>query len=284
MNKLSIEDIKAKKGKTGIAMLTCYDYSFAKALDEAGLDMILVGDSLANVVLGLEETRKVTFAEMLSHTKAVSSAAQATLIVADMPYEGCHKGVSRALKCAKEFVAAGADAVKIEWFDGCQKVIKKLIQNKIPVMGHIGLTPQTVHLLGGFKVQGKDKDSAINIIKQAKLLEELGIFSLILECLPYQLAHFLTKNVNIPTIGIGAGKFCDGQVLVLYDILGLYKKIMPKFVKCYVDFFSQTKSSAQEFVKEIRSGEFPSVKESFSIDEKQWEELSVDLTESLEKL
>lgn len=274
MSKLTIENIRAKKGKEKIVILTCYDYSFAKALDEAGLDMIMVGDSLANVVLGLGQTREVAFSEMLSHTKAVSKAAKNTLVIADMPFDSCHKGVNQALKDAKAFIQAGAGAVKVEWFRGCQNIIKKLIQNNIPVMGHVGLTPQTAHLLGGFKVQGKDKESALNMIKQAKTLEKLGIFSLVLECVPLQLAKFITENVSMPTIGIGAGKFCDGQVLVSYDVLGLYRNISPRFVRRYGDFFSETKQIALNFIADVKKDNFPGEKESFLMAGQEWGDLS----------
>jgi 3-methyl-2-oxobutanoate hydroxymethyltransferase len=277
MSRLTIENIKEKKGKEKIAILTCYDYSFARALDETGLDMLMVGDSMANVVLGLEQTLEIPFAELLSHTKAVAKAAKNTIVIADMPYASCHNGINRALKDAKAFMRAGAGAVKVEWFRGCQSIIKKLIQNKIPVMGHIGLTPQTAHLLGGFKVQGKDEESALNIIKQAKILEKLGVFSMVLECVPSQLSKFITENINIPTIGIGAGKFCDGQVLVLYDILGLYKNISPKFVRRYADFFSETKKAALSFISDIKKGTFPSGQESFLMVEEKWKSFLIKL-------
>jgi len=273
MSKLTIENVRAKKGKEKIVILTCYDYSFAKALDEAGLDMIMVGDSLGNVVLGLDETREVAFEEMLSHTKAVARAAKNTLVVADMPYESCHNGAIRALKDAKAFIEAGAGAVKVEWFRGCQNIIKKLIQNKIPVMGHVGLTPQTAHLLGGFRVQGKDKASALNVIKQVKTLEKLGVFSLVLECVPYQLSKFITENVSMPTIGIGAGKFCDGQVLVLYDVIGLYRNISLKFVRRYGDFFSQTKKTALDFITDVKAQNFPQEEESFTMTSEELRDL-----------
>ncbi|MFA5271072.1 MAG: 3-methyl-2-oxobutanoate hydroxymethyltransferase [Candidatus Omnitrophota bacterium] len=274
MSKLTIENIKEKKGKEKIVILTCYDYSFAKALDEAGLDMVMVGDSMANVVLGLGQTLEISFQEMLSHTKAVARATQNTFVIADMPYESCHNGASRAFKDARAFIRAGAGAVKVEWFRGCQSIIKKLIQNNIPVMGHVGLTPQTAHLLGGFKVQGKDKKSALNMIKQSKTLEKLGVFSLVLECVPSQLSKFITESVSIPTIGIGAGKFCDGQVLVLYDVLGLYRKISPRFVRRYGDFFSETKKIALNFVADIKKDNFPGEKESFLMAEQEWDDLS----------
>jgi 3-methyl-2-oxobutanoate hydroxymethyltransferase len=281
MPKITISDIIQRKGKGKISMLTCYDYSFARGLDEAGVDIILVGDSLANVVLGMQETRKVSFYEMLNHTRAVASAVTKSLVVADMPYVSYQSYPKKAAAFAHKFLEAGADAVKVEWFSSptkdCGSIVKSLIKEKIPVMGHIGLTPQTAHLLGGYKVQGKNTDSACRLIKQAHLLEDRGIFSIVLECIPYQLSHYLTQRLKIPTIGIGAGKFCDGQVLVLYDFLGLYKRLQPKFVRPYQDFFSGLKWAAQRFARDIKSGKFPSKTESFSMKEDEWKNLRAQL-------
>lgn len=277
MSKITVDDILRKKGREKITMLTCYDYTFARMLDEAELDMILVGDSLANVVLGMDETRKVSFHEMLNHTKAVAKGVERSLVVADMPYVSYQKEPKKCLDYAQKFMDAGSGAVKIEWFKDCLFVTKKLIKNKIPVMGHIGLTPQTAHLLGGYKVQGKDKESALRLIEQAKKLEDLGIFSLVLECVPHQLAGYITQELKIPTIGIGAGKDCDGQVLVLYDLLGMYKKIKPKFVRVYRDFFSEIKDTAQKFITDVQQAEFPSLGESFSMNEEEWQKLSRQL-------
>lgn len=246
-------------------MLTCYDYSFAKILDETGIDIILVGDSLANVVLGLNETREVSLSEMLNHTKAVAMGVENALVVADMPYAAYQKNPKKCVDYARKFIDSGADAVKVEWFKECKYVVKKLIKNKIAVMGHIGLTPQTVHLLGGYKIQGKDKESALNLLKEAGILQDLGVFSIVLECIPYQLSRLITRGLKVPTIGIGAGKYCDGQVLVLYDFLGLYKNKKPKFVRVYRDLSIEIKSAVAEFIKDTRKGEFPAEKESFSL-------------------
>ncbi|MFA5008796.1 MAG: 3-methyl-2-oxobutanoate hydroxymethyltransferase [Candidatus Omnitrophota bacterium] len=283
MNKLTIEEIKAKKGKQKITVLTCYDYSFASALNASGVDIILVGDSLANVVLGLEETNKVSISEMLNHTKAVAKAITRSLVVADMPYASYQKNPEKCLYYAKKFIKAGADAVKIEWFDSCREVIAELIKNKIPVMGHVGLTPQTAHLLGGFKVQGRDKESAKKIIRQIEILCSLGVFAVVLECIPYQLSRYITQSIDIPTIGIGAGKFCTGQVLVLYDVLGLYKRIIPKFVRAYAQFSLETEKAAARFVKDVKSGKFPAQKESFSIKENEWKRLLSELKQLKDK-
>ncbi|MEI8349765.1 MAG: 3-methyl-2-oxobutanoate hydroxymethyltransferase [Candidatus Omnitrophota bacterium] len=283
MDTITVKEIITKKGNQKITMLTCYDFSFAQLLDEAGVDMLLVGDSLANVLLGLTETRKVSFAQMLTHTAAVARAVKHSLVVADMPYVSYQKNPGKSLIYARKFMEAGARAVKIEWFDGakrtsqgpkdCPAIIGNLIKNNIPVMGHIGLTPQTAHLLGGYKVQGKDKESAMRLVKQAKYLEELGVFSIVLECIPYQLAHYITANVNIPTIGIGAGAYCDGQVLVLYDMLGLYKKIKPKFVRVYKDLSLHVKEGVAAFIADVQGVAFPHPEESFSMKEEEWNAL-----------
>jgi 3-methyl-2-oxobutanoate hydroxymethyltransferase len=272
--KVRVEDILEKKRKREkITMLTCYDYSFASVLDETKIDIILVGDSLANVVLGLKETRKVSIKEMLNHTQAVAKAIQYSLVVADMPYLSYQKDPKKSLYYAKRFMEKGADAVKIEWFKDCPYVVKKLIKNKIAVMGHIGLTPQTVHLLGGFKIQGKTKEEILKLIKQAKILEELGVFSIVLECIPYQVAKLITQKVKIPTIGIGAGKYCDGQVLVLYDLIGLYKNKKLKFVRVYGNLYEEVKRAVSEFIKDVREKKFPLFEESFCLKKKEWEKI-----------
>ncbi|MDP8290314.1 MAG: 3-methyl-2-oxobutanoate hydroxymethyltransferase [Candidatus Susulua stagnicola] len=269
MKKITVEDIKKRKGKSKITMLTCYDYSFAKILDASGIDMILVGDSLANVVLGMEETRKLSLSEMINHTKAVVKGSSRTLVVADMPYVSYQRNPKKCVIFASKFINCGAKAVKIEWFKDCEYVVKKLIKNKIPVMGHIGLTPQTAHLLGGYKVQGKDEKRAAELIKQAKLLQDLGVFSLVLECIPYPLAQDITKTLKIPTIGIGAGKYCDGQVLVTYDFLGLYKEKKPKFVRVYKDLSQEITNATSLFIKDVKRGNFPNKLESFSGEKKK---------------
>jgi 3-methyl-2-oxobutanoate hydroxymethyltransferase len=263
MSKVSPKDILKRKGKSKITMLTCYDYSFAGILDESGVDIILVGDSLANVILGLKETRRVSIKEMLNHTSAVARGVKRALVVADMPYLSYQKDPKKSLYYARKFIAAGASAVKIEWFAKCPQVVKKLIQAKIPVMGHVGLTPQTAHLLGGYKVQGKDHKSAALLAEQAKKLQRLGVFSLVLECVPSQVSRRITKSLKVPTLGIGAGKYCDGQVLVVYDLLGLYTQKKPKFVRVYRDLSSDIKAAISRFKQDVKNGRFPSPKESF---------------------
>jgi 3-methyl-2-oxobutanoate hydroxymethyltransferase len=257
---MRIREIMA--GKKKISMVTCYDYSFASSLNESDVDIILVGDSMANVCLGLSDTKEVTVPEMISHTLAVAKGAPDKIIVADMPYAGCQKKNSQPLETAKKLIRAGADAIKVEWFRGCKKVIKNLINNDILVMGHIGLTPQTIHLLGGHKIQGKDKSSVDGLIKQAKQLEKLGAFSIVLECMRKDAAKEITDVLEIPTIGIGAGKHCTGQVLVLYDLLGLYPSKM-KFVRRFLDLSVQIKDAVNSFNQEVKRETFPSEGESF---------------------
>ncbi|MCF7873799.1 MAG: 3-methyl-2-oxobutanoate hydroxymethyltransferase [Candidatus Omnitrophica bacterium] len=259
-NKPKIEQVISREKR--ISMVTCYDYSFACALAQTNVDIILVGDSLANVSLGLSDTKEVTIEEMLNHTQAVSKGAPDKLVIADIPYLGCQKKSSKPLEVAKKFIQAGADGVKIEWFRGCKKIVKDLVKNNIWVMGHIGLTPQTVHLLGGYKVQGKDRESANNLIKQAEQLQDLGVFSIVLECIKKDIAKEITDSLDIPTIGIGAGKYCKGQVLVLYDLLGLYPNNM-KFVRTFFDLSRQVKKAINSFDQAIKKGTFPSDQESF---------------------
>lgn len=269
-----LQKIVSKKGREKISMLTCYDYSFAQALAHAQLDMLLVGDSLANVVLGMEKTKEVGFNEMYMHTKAVKKGAPQTFVIADMPYVCYQKNIHKAIYYAQKFIdKAGADAVKIEWFSRCLEVSRALIKEGIAVMGHIGLTPQTVEKLGGFRVQGKDKESVQRLVEQAKMLEEAGVFSIVLECMPQRIAHLITQMIRIPTIGIGSGKFCDGQVLVLYDMLGLYKKIDLKFVRAYSRLYEEVVHAAEAFAQEVRQERFPAVEESFHIEKEELEKL-----------
>ena len=268
--RLTPEDILTQKGKAKITMLTAYDVSFAEIVDKAGVDIILVGDSLANVILGLERTKEVSFREMFNHTKAVKKAVKHALVVADMPYVSCQVNRKKALYYAKKFMEeAGADAVKLEWFAYCPEITHTLARNNIPVMGHIGLTPQTVDKLGGFRVQGKQIQRARELVKQAKILQDLGVFSLVMECVPYKLAKIITQKLKVPTIGIGAGKYCDGQVLVLYDLLGLYKKMKPKFVRAYLDLYDTIGKAIVKFINDVKKEKFPSLTESFNIDDKE---------------
>ena len=251
-----IQEKKRKKEK--IVVLTAYDYPLAGLIDRCAVDIILVGDSLANVVLGLNSTTEVGMSEMLHHTKAVRRAVKRALLVGDMPFGSYQKAPSQAVANAKRFVQeAGCDAVKLEWFDRCLEVAENIVKAGIPVMGHVGLTPQTAEGMGGFKVQGKDATSAQKIFENALALEKKGCFSIVLECIPAPLAAMITKRLSIPTIGIGAGKDCDGQVLVTHDLLGLFERFTPKFVKRYVHLNKAIEKGVAHFSKDVRRGKFP---------------------------
>jgi len=261
----TIQDITAKKSKERITMLTAYDYPMAHFLEQAGIDIILVGDSLANVVLGLESTTEVGMTEMLHHTHAVVRAAKNTFIVGDMPFDSYQLNPRAAVDNARQFISAGCHAVKLEWFEGCPKVASDIVKAGIPVMGHVGLTPQTAQAQGGMKVRGKDAESARTIINNAKVLEASGCFSVVLECIPLEVAKMITEQLKIPTIGIGAGPHCDGQVLVIHDLLGLFERYQPKFSKKYLDLGPQILQAVKEYKKEVISGQFPDDAHSFHL-------------------
>jgi len=255
---------RMKKDGEKITMLTAYDYTTAKILDEAGIDILLVGDSLGMVMLGYENTLPVTLDEMLHHARAVGRGTENALLVADMPFLSYEIEAKEAVRNAGRLIKeAGAQAVKVEGGAEIAETIKALVAAKIPVMGHIGLTPQAIHQMGGYKVQGRNSEAAQKLLNDAKVLSKAGIFALVLECIPYQLAKEITGSVEVPTIGIGAGPHCDGQVLVIHDILGLYEEIRPKFVKRYRELGSQIKGAVTEFINEVREGEFPTLKESY---------------------
>ncbi|MFA7706349.1 MAG: 3-methyl-2-oxobutanoate hydroxymethyltransferase [Candidatus Omnitrophota bacterium] len=271
---MNINEIKNLKGKRKITMLTAYDYPVAELVDKAGIDMILVGDSLANVVLGLDSTTKVGMPEMLHHTKAVSRAVKNSLLIADMPYNSYQVHPEECVKNAQRFInETGAGAVKLEWFENCLEVTEKIIQAGIPVMGHIGLTPQTVDKIGGFKVQGKDAEAAQCLIQQAIELEKRGCFSIVLECVPDKIAGLISKKIRIPTIGIGAGVHCDGQVLVISDMLGLFTRYTPKFVKKYVDLSALISKAIEDFKNEVIQEKFPDEQHSFGIKEEEFKKI-----------
>ena len=258
-NKTTVDEIISLKNKRKITMLTAYDYPIAELIDKAGIDMILVGDSLANVVLGLDSTTEVGMPEMLHHAKAVRRAVKNALLIADMPYDSYQLNPKEALKNAQRFInEAGAQAVKLEWFERCLEVTEQIVKANIPVMGHIGLTPQTIDKIGGFKVQGKDAQAAKNLINQAIELEKKGCFSIVLECVPDKIAGLISDKIKIPTIGIGAGANCDGQVLVINDMLGLFSRHTPKFVKKYADLSSLINKAVNDFKNEVLQEKFPS--------------------------
>lgn len=256
---------KMKQAGEKISMLTAYDYPSAQWVEEAGVDMILVGDSLGMVVLGYDSTVPVTMEEMLHHTKAVCRGATQTFVVADMPfmsYATLDLAIMNAGRLIKE---GGADAVKLEGGYNVVPIVQALTRAGIPVVGHIGLTPQTANQLGGFKVQGRDLDSAKQLVEDGQALEQAGAFSLVLEAIPRQVAGQISMGLKIPTIGIGAGLDCDGQVLVFHDILGLFKRFRPKFVKQYAQLGQEAVQAIQVFHKEVKSSIFPAEEHTFGL-------------------
>jgi len=265
----TIIDIKKKKIEDKkIVALTAYDYPTANLVDEVGIDLVLVGDSLGMVVLGYETTLPVTMDEMIHHTKAVVRGCKKALIVADMPFLSYHADINEAIKNAGRFIKeAGAQAVKLEGGSERLEAIKAIIGTGIPVLGHLGLTPQSVHQIGGYKVQGKDKKIAEKIIKDARLLQKAGCFALVLECVPALLAKLISEELKIPTIGIGAGPQCDGQILVIHDLLGINKGHIPKFVKKYFEGYKLMLEAVKEYKKEVQGGLFPLKEHSFSMEE-----------------
>ena len=265
INRKTILDIKKMKVQgEKITVLTAYDYGMASILDESDIDIILVGDSLGNVVLGYENTIPVTMEDMLHHTKAVSRASQNALIVADMPFLSYQVSPEAALANAGRFLKeANAQAVKLEGGREYAETVQKIVSAGIPVMAHLGLTPQSIHQLGGYKVQGKKEDDAEKMMLDAKRLEEAGAFSLVLECIPEGLASEITQSLLIPTIGIGAGVNCDGQVLVVNDMLGMYEKFTPKHVKKYANLNLEIKKAVKTYITEVKTGNFPDSEHSF---------------------
>lgn len=255
--------IQMKKKKIKIACLTAYDYPTAKALDEAGIEIILVGDSAANVVAGEKNTLPITMSDMLYHTKVVARAVKNALVIADMPFLSYQCSGDEAVKNAGSFLKAGAAGVKIEGAGPVLKTIERLVQIGIPVMGHLGLTPQSVHKFGGYKLRGKTKKEAEQIINDARNLESAGCFSIVLEKIPMQLAKKITRMLKIPTIGIGAGPYCDGQILVLHDMLGFYEDFKPKFVKQYAKIGFEIKKAVLAYINEVKSGIYPDKEHSF---------------------
>jgi 3-methyl-2-oxobutanoate hydroxymethyltransferase len=263
--KVTVPAVRAMKGKSRIGMLTAYDYPSAKVADGAGADVLLVGDSLGMVVLGYPDTLSVTVDDMLHHTRAVARGAKTSLIVGDMPYLSYHVSIEESVRNAGRFIQAGAHAVKVEGAKPSRiEAIKAILDAEIPVMGHIGLTPQSVNALGGFKLQGKNAEDARRLIDEAVALEAAGCFSVVLECVPTELAAIITEQVSIPTIGIGAGPSCDGQVLVFHDVLGIYDGHTAKFVRQYAHIAQDMQTALQAYLADVRNGSFPDeTKESF---------------------
>jgi len=269
--KITPVDVQAMKNEgKRITMLTAYDYPMALLEDRAGIDIILVGDSLAMTVLGYENTLPVTMDEMIHHTKAVTRGAKYALIIGDMPFMSYNTSEKDAILNAGRFMKEGrADAVKLEGGASVKDIVKSIVRAGIPVMGHIGLTPQAISMLGGFKVQGRDAQAAQKIIDDARLLEDAGAFSVLFEAIPALIAKRITQCLKIPTIGIGAGPHCDGQVLVVHDILGLFDRFTPKFAKRYVNLSELTLKAFEAYREEVLKGDFPTEQHSFHIDEKE---------------
>jgi 3-methyl-2-oxobutanoate hydroxymethyltransferase len=268
MGKVTVSLLREMKGSgEKITMLTAYDYLMAKLLDECGIEILLIGDSLGMVVLGYETTLPVTLDDVLYHTKAVSRGAKNAMVVADMPFLTYQVSAEEALRNAGRFLQeGGAQAVKLEGGERMLSTIERLIEAGIPVMGHIGLTPQSVHQLGGFKVQGKDLTQAKQLLKDAQVLDEVGVFCLILECVPAPLAKIITESIAVPTVGIGAGPHCDGQVLVIQDLLGFGERV-PKFVKKYRSLSEEIRGAVGEFRHDVKEGKFPGDEHSYGMDE-----------------
>lgn len=264
---------KMKKEGIKIAALTSYDFSTAKYADEAGIDLILVGDSVGQVVLGYDSTTKVTLDDMKVFTRAVVNGAKNPLIVVDMPFMSYHTGVFEAVKNAGELIRLGAGAVKIEGdFDYIIDTIKQMTKSGIPVMGHLGFTPQYINVLGGHFVQGKNLKNTIEILEAAKKIQDAGAFSLVLEMVPDVCAKYISENLEIPVIGIGAGKYTDGQILVVDDVLGKFDGFSPKFVRKYADIKTTIKNAVSSYVKDVKEQTFPEINESFQLKEDEYEE------------
>ena len=262
---VTVPEVRAAKGARRLVMLTAYDFPTAKILDAAGVDLILVGDSLGNNVLGYETTLPVTMEEMLHHTRAVARGVSRALVVADMPYLSYQTGRRDAIRNAGRFLKeAGASAVKIEGGARKAPLVRALIDAEIPVMGHVGLMPQSVRVMGGYKVQGKRADEARALVEDARALEEAGIFSLVLEGIPESAGRAVTEAIGVPTIGIGAGRHCDGQVLVFHDLFGLNPGPLPRFARRYADLVGAIRSGTERFIEDVRSGAFPSEAETYS--------------------
>jgi len=259
-----------KKINRKIASLTAYDYSSAKLFDEAGIDAILIGDSVGQVILGYDSTTKVSMDEMKIFTSAVARGVKNALVIADMPFLSYQTSISEAIKNAGELIKSGADAVKLEGISAhTLEVVKRCTQSGIPVCGHLGFTPQFIGTIGGHFVIGKDFEMTLELLKQAKELENAGAFAIVLEMVPMESAKFISKNLKIPTIGIGAGVGCDGQILVSEDILGKFRDFCPKFARKYANLAQTITDSAKHYIEDVKNGNFPRIEESFTLKEEE---------------
>lgn len=277
--KVTILDIQNKKNRgEPITMLTAYDYPTALMVDRAGVDMILVGDSLSMVVLGYENTLPVTMDVMLHHAQAVRRGTKYAFLIGDMPFLSYEADTKEAVRNAGRFIKeAGMDAVKLEGGSDRADVIRAIVSAGIPVQGHIGLTPQALSKLGGFRVQGKDAASARRLLEDALALEEAGCFSIVLEAVPDRVAAVITQHLKIPTIGIGAGPACDGQVLVFHDLVGMFDRFTPKFCKKYVDFFSLASVALEQYCNEVRARTFPAPEHCYTITDDEFNKFAAGL-------
>ena len=273
MHKSVYDIIRMKKDGKKISVVTSYDYTLASLCDKAGIDILLVGDSAGMVMLGYESTIPVTMDQMCMFTEAVSRARKNALLVADLPFMSYQVSIEDAIKNSGRLIQAGADAIKLEGGIAMSETISAITDIGIPVMGHIGLQPQTTMLSEGYKVQGKTKDTAIKLIEDAKELEEAGAFSIVLEMVSHEVAQIISETVSIPTIGIGSGVGCNGQVLVVQDLLGMYEKIKPKFAKRYLNLSEDIVKSLENYKTEVESGTFPSQENWFSMDEDEFKKL-----------
>ena len=272
--KVTIPDIRNRKNGIPLSVLTAYDYPWAKMVDAAGIDIVLVGDSLGMVVLGYPDTVSVTMEEMIHHTKAVVRGVERALVVTDMPFGSYNSSIPAAINNATRILKEGhADAVKLEGGVSMAETVAAIVRAGIPVQGHIGLTPQTATSLGGFKVQGKSAQAAKQLIEDAQALEEAGCFSIVLEAIPAPLADHITRAITIPTIGIGAGSGCDGQVLVIHDLVGLYDRFTPKFVKQYAKINEPIAAALAQYKAEVESRSFPAEAHSFTMKSEEMDKL-----------
>jgi len=273
----SAKDIISKKNTTKISVITAYDYTTALLCDQAGMDILLVGDSGGMVMLGYQNTIPVTMEQMCFFTEAVSRGRQNAMIVADLPFMSYQASKSQAIENSGRLVKAGADAVKLEGGREVIETVRAIVETGIPVMGHIGLQPQTTVLQEGYKVQAKTKDAALRLIEDAKALEEAGAFSIALEMVTQEVAKIITDSIKIPTIGIGSGPNCDGQVLVFHDVVGLYEKIKPKFVKRYLELSKEVVKAVEAYKNDVTSGKFPAKDHCFSMDKLELERLKKEI-------
>lgn len=275
VKKISVRDIiSMKQRKEKVSVLTAYDYATALICDKSGVDILLVGDSAGMVMLGYSNTTLVSMEEMLLFCKAVSRATKRAMIIADMPFGSYQSNVSDAIKNAIQFIKAGCDAVKLEGGIEVVETIRAIVNAGIPVMGHIGLKPQTCSLWDGYKLQGKTKNSALKIISDAKSLEKAGVFSIVMELVVSEVTEIVSQNISVPIIGIGSGSSCDGQVLVVHDMLGIYEDIRPKFVKRYGEFSKLIQAAISQYTTDVKSSKFPEEQNIFHMSSKEFKELN----------